>query len=91
MSKRKFPTPLILPLFLLTTREELKTAAVVPTRHKQGRISGIPTARATIIIGYPVLKENFIGFNRVYSTHYISKPFLSVTAVLLGSGLVEAI
>jgi hypothetical protein len=56
VSKRKFPVPFILPLFLLTTTK-LKTTAVVPTRHKQTRISGIPTPRATTLIEYPVVKE----------------------------------
>ncbi len=58
VNKRKFPIPFILPLFLLTTRE-LKTAAVVPTRHKQARISGIPTPRVTVLIKYPVLLWNW--------------------------------
>jgi hypothetical protein len=54
VSKIKFPIPFILPLFLLTTTE-LKTTAVVPTRHKQARISGIPTPKATVLIKYPAL------------------------------------
>ena len=41
-----------LPFFLLIIKQ-LKTAAAVPTRHKQVRISGTPTPRATLIL--PVL------------------------------------